>query len=488
MSIEFKRALIETTWNFASKADFASYQEFVDNYRAIRIGYFGSDSFYLVVGTAYLEHMVRPSTPKAELHKLLQDVKTSHNYTRSLPSAKTFDRGLLIEKLERLAEFVDSDRYSIALSFLDSELETQLFNSCVLRLMRTIAANYAEQYRGVFTEAVCKEIVAGQAATPVVEQICAEALNVSLEVFEFQQEGISVRCSRPLKEGLYPRLCVLEADTYAVLYSKEIIELECCSIDPRVEFFGTAWTQAELSRFKASLYHEFTDPSQRYKALEESKTPVVSTPHIQPELHRKVLGIPEVLVESEEEDSYDPDSDVEPVQFPRSNETSQLADSLAGCILNCLLGLPPTQPPPNAVSSMMTEVSQVLETQLGTGVLSQLQAQLLQAIKDSSRVKASECFEESKCSGACVRCSGGLSTLCKLAPEFCNHLCLACIILAFKSVDQVCPACHRSFSHLLRIVSQLMKECVECKKPAARLGDFSYYGSICNSCARSQVR
>jgi hypothetical protein len=510
MAFSFRRTLIPMTSQSPTESGRAAKQRFAAEYPARRTPPSSIRSLYLAVGAAYLEHLVRPTTDIQDLHNFISWLTQTQSFLTEL----RFNMDHLLEKLGLLISKAGSSR-SVALTFLNLELTRKTFVVCVETLMMNIAVLYCsyfpdtEEHRAYKAELIAarKNILNGCKTGSVEERILADALNVSLEVHQWSEPNARMHTTfvLPLKTGLFPRLTLFKTEGYAVLYSTEVMDVEACTIQPNVEFFEMPWTQAELARLKAKLHVELplsaaeearmasmqlpsaaareapNEPAIRVNISEERKEPIQVS-----EAHPKSMEVETSTaaqlqakqVESDEDEFFD--SIGEPQKLPSRKLPSNLTEDLLGCLLSFLNAAKSGLPTPSAMLALKSEIREVLQGK----ELSVSQRKLLEAVKTKPEASVDKQLAEFQLSPRCTACSGALSTLQTRHSEFCNHLCVNCVITGFKSYNTTCPSCSMSYSCVQSTAALLRKKCLRCNSSYTRLSNFNLSHDLCDSCVR----
>jgi hypothetical protein len=510
MAFDFRRTLMPTTLQSSTESGRAAKSRFAAEFPARRIPPSSPRSLYLVVGAAYLEHLVRPTTDIEELQGFFSWLTQCQSFLTELK----FNMSYFLESLHQLVGKASSSR-SDALTFLDLELGKQTFMVCVEMMMMNIAVFYCSYYPDTEEqraykaelEAARKNILDGSATGSVEERILADVVNVSLEVYRWSESSQRMHTTfvLPLKTGLFPRLTLLMTDVYVVLYSHEVIGVEACTVEPAVQFYPTAWSQAELARFKGKLYIELPlsaaceawmtsmqlpraaaaeTPSElatRANLREERKEPIkVLEGTAKPTAVEasNAVKLQARQVDSDEEEF--PDSIGEPQKSSSRKLTSQVTDDLLGSLLTFINAAKSDLPSPSALLALKTEISKVLQGK----ALSVSQTKLLEAVQTKPEASADKEVSESQLSTRCSVCGGALSSLQARHSEFCNHLCVDCVVTGFKSANTTCPTCWTSFSCVQSTAAHLRKTCKRCNSSYTRLSNFNLSPLLCDSCAR----
>mmetsp|Transcript_32344 Transcript_32344/g.55994 ORF Transcript_32344/g.55994 Transcript_32344/m.55994 type:complete len:425 (+) Transcript_32344:3565-4839(+) len=194
--------------------------------------------YYRSVGTTYIEHLCRAGTPIEEFHDFLMRFDSDPNFRLILGKDLDYRQMGLFEALAYLADF--KQRYSPqeVRRQLDIYLKHQPFDLAIVKLMRTIAANFLMNNRNhpeieplfeVLSEYTYDMMVSmGTEAEGLTFYCIAEGLGLCIKhVILNNKEPYSTQVYKPRRRGRFPCIYIwFRTGHYDILYSPAQHKLE----------------------------------------------------------------------------------------------------------------------------------------------------------------------------------------------------------------------------------------------------------------------
>jgi hypothetical protein len=472
-----QRTLFEPISSFSVPGARAKYNEFITKFPAKRSFGNGNNSLYAALGTALLEHYVRPTTTPVEFVEFVTNISglVTQSDKLRLPD--------LLNKLKEFARLIERDEHKLALQDIEKHVRMPSFIQALAALMRLIAVDAIPKNHpgwmnsdgtGESLQALAQDH--SRPANVQMVQVLAEALRADIAVFTFKdssQEYVQEFSFTPTQAGTYCQLGLMKDANWNVIYSKDMIEVEGCIIGgSETEYHPSQLRSSEAEVCRRRMYVTI-------EPAKDTRVPLAKDTRV------LIAEVQHVVASSEER--YD---DPEPVSDEKLGVTVQLQDDIAEIVLGFFEATSNDCPAAEALTQMRSRLYKAIQSEIdgGQAKLSQAFRQLLEAVKeDPPSPLASSATISAASEPECRNCRKSLSLLKRSFPDFCDHLCLDCIICLFKVKRSHCTVCNLNLDLIKAKVSALKMLCKNCREPKLRLADFNSAPEECDRCSHQSL-